>query len=129
MKEGIRAVLKHRIICIKIDTATRLNRSILGINAQFCNNNKIIIYTLAMIELQRKHTAANLSQEVEEILNNFDISKHQIYCVTSDNGRYMLKTVENLNDVNLTEVEECDFCNVVEDISIHQLDVLPTRYN
>jgi len=46
-------IQKMRILCIKIDAATRLNRSVLRINVQVLEKNEVKIFTLAMIKARR----------------------------------------------------------------------------
>lgn len=52
--------LSYRMFSLKFDTATRLGRSFLGINAQFMVNDTIQVRTLAMIELTQRHTSEYL---------------------------------------------------------------------
>lgn len=69
----------------------------MGVNVQRIFKNKICVYTLGMIELQNRHTAINLKAEIEKLLEEFEIKKSQIYSITTDNGRNLIKTVELLN--------------------------------
>lgn len=56
-----------------MDTATRLSRSVLGVNVQFIHQDKIHIYTLAIKELNGAHTAENLKQQLQRVLQDFEI--------------------------------------------------------
>lgn len=60
IKSQISIDLKNRLFSLKIDEASRLNRSIVGINVQFIERNSIQIKTLAMVEMTEKHTAVNI---------------------------------------------------------------------
>ncbi|XP_018405103.1 PREDICTED: uncharacterized protein LOC108781587 [Cyphomyrmex costatus] len=102
---AIKKACKGRMVSLKMDTATRLERAVLGINVQIIRHNKIQIYSLAIKELSGKHTAANLKEELENVLKEFEIKKSQIYCITTDNGRNMLKAVELFSDENLNQLE------------------------
>jgi len=62
-----------------MDTATRLNRGILGINAQFYIGGEICVCPLGLIELQTSHTSQNLCTEIMVILNEFNIKKKSKY--------------------------------------------------
>ncbi|XP_036347547.1 uncharacterized protein LOC118756918 [Rhagoletis pomonella] len=75
-----------------MDVATRQNRHILGINAQYIDGYKIIIYTLGMVELRSRHTGENLKQEILNCLDQFKIEIRQIYSSTTDNGANVIKT-------------------------------------
>ncbi|XP_020296595.1 zinc finger BED domain-containing protein RICESLEEPER 3-like, partial [Pseudomyrmex gracilis] len=59
-----------------------------------------------MKQLKRRHTAENLKNEIETVLQEFDIKKNQIYSITTDNGRNILKAVELISDENDVEVDE-----------------------
>lgn len=65
---------KGKMISIKMDTATILERSVLGVNIQLIDHDKINIYTLAMKELTTRHTGENLKEELENILTEFEIT-------------------------------------------------------
>jgi len=55
---------KNRILSLKIDGATRLDKSILGINVQFISDESThVVKTLAMIELTESHTANYLKKK------------------------------------------------------------------
>jgi len=106
LKTAVKNSCKGQMISLKMDTATRLERSVLGINIQIIKHNKIQIYSLAMKELNGRHTADNLKEELENVLKEFEIKKSQIYCITTDNGRNMLKAVEIFSNENSNESEE-----------------------
>lgn len=65
---SIKKNLKNKLICLKIDGVTRLDRCILGINCQFMNNNKCTIITLGLVELLDKHTGSYLKDIVSKII-------------------------------------------------------------
>ncbi|XP_017085560.1 uncharacterized protein LOC108117563 [Drosophila eugracilis] len=90
--------LKNKVVSLKIDIASRHSKGILGLNVQYYHNKAIEIKTLGVIELHQKHTGLNLSSEIENILADFSISKQQIYTITSDNGKNILKAIEHLNE-------------------------------
>lgn len=110
IKEAIKHEIKNKIFCLKMDTATRNERSILGVNIQIITKGEIKIFSLGMIELKQRHTAEHIKDKIENILNEYGISKKQIYAVTTDNGRNMVKAVELLSSqiTQLTEEEEDD---------------------
>lgn len=65
---SIKNKLKNKLICLKIDGVTRLDRSILGVNCQFMYNDKCTILTLGLIELLDKHTGSYLKDIVSNII-------------------------------------------------------------
>ncbi|SPP89825.1 Hypothetical predicted protein [Drosophila guanche] len=98
VKASIITAMSHKLISFKLDIASRHSRGILGVNAQYYEQNCIKVATLEIIELNKKHTGANLSAEIESILEDFSLTKSQIYSVRSDNGRNILKSIESLNE-------------------------------
>lgn len=103
-KENIIQDVRNRMISLKVDAATRIGRSFLGINIQFIKDGTIHLRTLAVRELKEKHTAIYLKSVILEVLGEFNISLNQVYTFTSDNGANMVKCVERLkSDMNLTE--------------------------
>ncbi|KAF2892165.1 hypothetical protein ILUMI_14008 [Ignelater luminosus] len=76
------------MLSLKIDAATRMDRSFLGINVQYIDmeKQKIILKTLALKEIFVRHTAENLKQIVAEVLDSYKIKRQQIYTFTTDNG-------------------------------------------
>ncbi|XP_017473962.1 PREDICTED: uncharacterized protein LOC108364691 [Rhagoletis zephyria] len=96
LKSSILDILSGKLICLKIDTATRSNRGDLCVNAQIFLRDKIEIITLAMEEIQGRHTADNIRVIMEKVIGSYDIKKEQIYTVTTDDGRNFIKAVELL---------------------------------
>uniref|UniRef100_A0A182NT06 DUF4371 domain-containing protein n=1 Tax=Anopheles dirus TaxID=7168 RepID=A0A182NT06_9DIPT len=94
----ISSIVKGKLLCLKIDSATRLGRHILGINIQFCDpeQNDIVIYTIGMVELNDRHTGKFLKAKIMEILVLYEISLDQIFTVTCDNGANMIAAVKQL---------------------------------
>ncbi|CAK9297482.1 unnamed protein product [Gordionus sp. m RMFG-2023] len=93
--------LKNKLISLKIDTATRFQKSVLGVNAQFIMDDKIEIRTLGMLEIVKAHTASNLKEEIDNLLKQYNICLSQIYSITVDNGANMVKTVEMIAEEQL----------------------------
>lgn len=98
----ISAALEKKMISLKIDIATQLNRSILGINAQLITDGKINLFTLGMTELKDKHTGIYIKNMVEKVLEKYNIDNQQIYSITTDNGANMISFVNLLG----TEIED-----------------------
>lgn len=93
----IRSIIKNevhrRLVSIKLDVASRYGRSVLGINVQFFSltERKIVIRTLGIIELKKRHTSSYLQSRVNEILELYAIDQRNVYTFTSDNGANMIK--------------------------------------
>lgn len=102
IRKEITDLCKGKLLSIKIDLATRLNRSVMRINVQVIHSKKVMIKTFAMIELHNRHTAEILKTEIVHVLQQYDINVDQIYSFTTDNGRNLIKAVDLLR-------EDCDF--------------------
>lgn len=90
IKQEIINETKNIMVCLKLDIASRLDRSILGINIQYVLRDKIILRTLAMREMKERHTSAYIKDVVMQVLELYEISLHQIYTITTDNGANMV---------------------------------------
>ncbi|XP_050339508.1 uncharacterized protein LOC126765877 [Bactrocera neohumeralis] len=83
LKNNIRNLTKNKILCLKMDTTTRHDRAILGVNVQIITSNKLEIFTLATLKLKQKHTAQYLTTKIENVLKSFNIDNAQVYAVTT----------------------------------------------
>lgn len=102
-KDKIIKECKNKMVSLKVDAASRMSRSFLGINIQFLIDGKITLRTLAVRELKESHTAEYLKTVIIEVLTSFEINIQQIYTVTSDNGANMIKCTSILqSELNLT---------------------------
>jgi hypothetical protein len=111
LRADIKLMVKDKMISMKIDLATRLGRSIMGLNAQYVDDCRLKIITLAMKQVDEAHTAENLLVEFESILKTFGIPTGKIYRVTSDNGSNMIKMgqlLKNKANLNLVGCESDD---------------------
>lgn len=104
IKSLISNELHQRMFSLKIDTATRLGRSILGVNAQFISNGNVEVRILAMLEMNDRHTAENLKKEIERILTRYDCTLQQVVSITTDNGANMVKCVALLENAQGEEI-------------------------
>lgn len=124
LRSEITLSVNKKYICLKLDIASRMDRSIMGVNIQYINQNfEIVVYTIGMIELLERHFALYLKQQVLNILERFDININQVYSVTTDNGANVIKTSKLLQEYSANEIDNDDnfddqlFDNVSEGIS------------
>jgi len=61
---AIKKDINNHPVSLKMDCCTRLNRGIIGINIQYHKKNKLIIRTLAMSNLDERHTSDYLKSVV-----------------------------------------------------------------
>lgn len=100
IKSFIKQELQERMIALKIDTATRLGRSILGVNVQFYSYslNTIVVRTIGIIEIRKKHTAQNISLMLSSILDEYGIDKRFVSSITCDNGANIVASAKMFQD-------------------------------
>lgn len=98
----ISTALDKKIISLKVDMATRSNRSILGVNAQLVVDGKINLFTLGMTELKSKDIGSCIKNVLKKILQKYNIGTQQVYSITTDNGDNMVSFL------NLLETETQD---------------------
>ncbi|KAL0189695.1 hypothetical protein M9458_016794, partial [Cirrhinus mrigala] len=118
-REELKNDLKGRLLMLKIDSATCRDRSVLGVNVQYTDGEKIVLRTLAVRELNDRHTAEYISSVVQDVLHEYDVELRQVYSITSDNGANMIKAVSLLSDIQedtmCNEVNEADTMDKEED--------------
>jgi hypothetical protein len=61
VRERIRLNVKNQLVSIKVDGATRQDRSIFGISCQYRKNGQIKLHTLGMITLKGPHSSTGLN--------------------------------------------------------------------
>jgi len=83
IKDGIRALVNGKLLSLKIDVATRMDKAILGINLQIIHTNvnksEIVVKTLGMIQLTYSHTGVYIRDKILEILDDYGITLDQIF--------------------------------------------------
>ena len=78
-----------------------MDRSVLGINAQFIKSGALQIRTLAVSEFDRSHSGENIKCLILEVLSKFNLSVEQVFSITTDNARNMLKAIELVSEDNI----------------------------
>lgn len=78
MREKIRLEVKKKMLCLKIDCATRLDRKVIGINTQFTHDGVRKLRCLCMKEVFESQTGEFLKGVLDSTLRKFNISKSQV---------------------------------------------------
>ena len=104
--------MANKMVSLKMVVATRMDKSVLGINIQYIENFKIHINTIGIIQLKKRHTAQFLKDEVINCLRQFNIDILQIYSSTTDNGANVLKASKLLKNLQ----EETQTRTVADDV-------------
>ncbi|XP_065314825.1 zinc finger BED domain-containing protein 4-like [Gordionus sp. m RMFG-2023] len=94
--QNLKKEIYQKLISLKLDIATRYDRSILGINIQFIDNGEIKLRTLCMKEIKERHTSEYLKKIILDVLNEHEIRIDQIYTITTDNAANMIKLIKLL---------------------------------
>ncbi len=95
-RKKLKAEIANRRVCLKVDCAKRLSRSILGINVQFVKNGKIVLRTLSTYELNDRQTGVTLKRMILDVLKEHEINMSQVYSITTDNGANIVLAVKLL---------------------------------
>lgn len=96
IRNAIKSEVKDKIISVMVDSATRLGRSIFGINIQYRHNGVLKIVTLAMHQLKKSHTAKYLADVLSRVLGDYGIDLAQVLTITTDSGSNMLAMVKDI---------------------------------
>ncbi|XP_011186780.2 uncharacterized protein LOC105214818 [Zeugodacus cucurbitae] len=96
--DTIASRLKHKLISLKLDTASRMGKSVLAINVQYMQDFKICTHTLGIIRLQRKHKVKDINEELFNCLDAYGLGLQQVYSNTVDNGANLNKSSKILLD-------------------------------
>ena len=127
LRKVLRKEFENRLICIKLDGAKRLSRSVVGINVQFIENGKVQLRNLATVELKERQTGLALKKIVENTADEFGIRLRNLYSATTDNGANVLlairllaaeqeQTVEVLTDDDVVAGGKTFIINILIDI-------------
>lgn len=110
-RSQISSELKNKLFSLKLDIATKMNRSMIGVNAQYVHNSELCLRTLAVKEMRFSHTALYVKDLMLEILEDYGVSILQVYAITSDNGANVIKFPTLMN-----ELQEKVFSDLTQDL-------------
>ncbi|XP_058449221.1 uncharacterized protein LOC131433787 [Malaya genurostris] len=119
IREKIAAEMQGRLICIKVDSASRYGRHVVGINAQYNKDDTVIIRTLAMMEVKCRQTGKFLKSKIDDVLKMYGVAQEQLFSVTCDNGANMIAAVREMQKDAVAFIdEEADADDVLSDQSM-----------
>lgn len=104
--EQIKMEVKGKFVSLMVDTASKYQRSILGINVQFMTGPNVVIRSIGMMHLNKSHTAKHISEKIFEQLKMFDIQKNQLISVTTDTARNMTAMIDRFNAMPVDDAED-----------------------
>uniref|UniRef100_A0A182PWP1 DUF4371 domain-containing protein n=1 Tax=Anopheles epiroticus TaxID=199890 RepID=A0A182PWP1_9DIPT len=110
--------MREKILCLKVDSAVRYNRHVLGVNAQYEHNGEMVCCTLAILVVNDSQTAKFLKNRILNVLKRCNIRLEQILSITTDNGANMLAAAKQLqqqfiicqNQLENETIEDEDAC-------------------
>lgn len=100
LKHNITESLRGKMFFLKVDIASRLNRSIIGINVQrfSLDEKRMKINTLAMKEFSTTHNSENIAKMLDMVLKEYECDWGQVVGITTDNAANMIKTAKTINE-------------------------------
>jgi hAT family C-terminal dimerisation region len=105
-RKEITDMFRNQIFSLKIDCVTRLDRGFLGVNIQRVVNGRIRIRCLGCVELFQQHTSQYLFEEIKKLMHLYELTFDQLYSVTYDNGRNMVRAGKILDQVAVDLIYE-----------------------
>lgn len=126
IRKSIRTKLADRFFSAMLDIASKNNRSVIGINAQYIDGGEVQTPSLGIIALEKRHTADYILKMVEDCLQVYRVSRNQITAFTTDNASAMIAMVKQF-DENVFEFTEL---NIHDDEYIRDDDMdIPNMNN
>lgn len=137
IRNMISSEVKHKMINVLVDIASRYNRSIFGVNMSYMKDGKVVVRTIGMHSLHMAHTGQHLKDMITMNLNQYGIPLGRMFSICSDNGENILKTVamvdseyqqqKQLNEaINNIDSDSSD--DGLDDESV-DLDILDNDFN
>lgn len=98
IQECIKEEVHGRFLALMLDIGSKNNRSILGINIQFVDDDgNVQIRSIGMIKLEKSHTGSYLTEVLLQCLEKYAIELSQIISITTDNASNMGVLIRNVN--------------------------------
>jgi len=86
MRESIKQELIGKWVHVKADSASRLGRSVLGVNIQYVVDFKMKLKNVGMLELDEKHLGEYLKEQIKKVLLRYGVETKNIVSFTRDRG-------------------------------------------
>lgn len=124
VKEEITKEVKGKFVALMVDTASRNNKTFLGLSLQYVLDGRVIVRCIGMSEIICSHSSLNIKNMIMHCLNDFGINIKQLISITTDNAAIMIAMIKRFNtladDETSDEEEESDgdeHDDVVDDMS------------
>lgn len=110
IREKIQSEVRGRPLSLLVDIVTKHKRSILGVSIQYNFNGNLRVRSIGFIELWDRHTGKYLAEVIINRLDKFGIKLKQIFTITTDNGKNVLKLVRDMSEylqtISITEQQQ-----------------------
>lgn len=107
VQSRIQQDFKDRYISLMLDAASKNNKSVLGISAQYRADGKLNSYVLGMIYMEKAHTAEYMNNLVKNCLKKYEIQADHAISFTTDNASAMIAMTKQF-DEDIHEVHRFD---------------------
>lgn len=104
--EEIRKEIKGKFVALMVDTASRNNRTFLGLSLQYVLDGRAVIRCIDMSEMNISHSSINLKNLIMHRLEHYAINIAQVISITTDNASNMIAMLKRFNV--LGDEEESD---------------------
>lgn len=98
VRELIQNEVKDRPLSLLVDLVTKHKRSILGVSVQYTFKGELKVRSIGFIELLDRHTGVYLSDMIIVRLGELGIKLMQIFSITTDNAKNVLKLVRDMSE-------------------------------
>lgn len=105
IRQKIKDEVKDQPLSLLVDLVTKHKRSILGVSLQYSLNGELKVRSIGFIQLSDRHTGKYLAEVIIKRLEEFDIKLIQIFTITTDNGKNVLKLVRDMASCLQNEVD------------------------
>lgn len=116
VKKTIREELQGKSVSISLDIVTKYCRSFLGANVQYIHEDKLVLRTIGMLSMDQSHTGAYISQLVTQLATEYGLESKQIYSITTDNAKNVVKSIRDLKNTIGPFVADIDLSLPSDDI-------------
>lgn len=123
MMQKVGETLGRSMFSLKFDMATRKDRHILGISAQYIEDWRIKIRHIGMTSMVGKSTGIAIKDGIEEALNDINVDPCRVYSTTTDSGtnvllaaRVMLGEIDAACSQPMTEIAVSTALETVEEL-------------
>lgn len=96
LKQTIIAETRGKLVSLALDIVTKYGRSFLGVNVQYVLDEELTLRTLGVIAMNKSHTGVYICEMVLDILKDYQIDIRQLYSITTDNGKNVVKSIKDL---------------------------------